>query len=370
MAKRRSVNPLPKLGVKYILDTINQEDIFSVYSGIPLSHISAVAGTNKKLSAPYRNDSDPSFGFTYRYNGKLVGRDFGGYFWGDCFDFVAFTLNKNVYVKNDFGQIMEDIARTFGIHSYATATKKVAYKKLDIEIKKKPVLRIQVRVRKWIRQDGEYWYNRFGVTQKILKYYKVFPVQFLYFNGNEIYEFRPDDPAYAYYLGIRDGIEYWKVYYPYRDKGQRFHSNGGVVQGIHQITPAPFGLITKSLKDVMCAASISVQAIAPASEGGTLTIEQVNYLRSKWNFLISLMDFDRTGRILARKLRRDFNIPSIFITNGEFHTFDFGKGVKDLSDYHDKYGRNQTILIKDKIIECGFESNNELVDFIMKLKHY
>lgn len=368
MSKRKKI--LPKLTVKYILDRVNQEDIFSAYFGIPTSTIEAIVGTNKKISAPYRDDSDPSFGFTYRANGKLIARDFGGYFWGDCFDCVAFVLGYSQYVKFDFGRIMEDIAKTFGIHSHQHGDKNIKYKKLDIQIKHKPVLRIQIRKRKWMHVDGLYWYRKYGVTREILEKYNVFPVSYAYFNGNCIYEFDYDDPAYAYFLGFKDNIEYWKIYYPFRKKGNKFHSNGGIVQGIKQIQPAEFGIITKSLKDVMCLSSLNVQAIAPPSETTVLTVEQVRYIQSKWNCTLSLMDFDETGRNMARTLRRKYNIPSLFITNGDFNTFDFGKKVKDISDYHAKYGHDQTLKLKENIIANDFEFTDNFATFITQLNHY
>jgi len=133
--------PIIKLTSKYILDNINQEDIFSVYFNIPASHISAIVNTNKKISAPYRSDKDPSFGFIYRSNGKLIGRDFGGYFWGDCFDCVGFVLGLNANIKSDFGKIMEHIIKTFRLNKYQNTASTFSYIRKEIEIKEKPVLK-------------------------------------------------------------------------------------------------------------------------------------------------------------------------------------------------------------------------------------
>ena len=366
--KRNKV--IGKLTVSYILDNVNQEDIFATYSGFSTAQISSVVGTNKKLSAPYRRDSDPSFGFTYRNNGKLIGRDFGGYFWGDCFDYVGFTLNLDARDRDSFGKIMEDIAKTFGIHKYKNGTHRVNYKKLDIKIKKKPKLLITTITREWNSFDGEYWFDKYGVSRGILNEYNIVPILYLYFNGNCIYTYDYDDPAYGYYLGHKDRIEYWKIYYPMRPKGKKFHSNGGIVQGIMQIKPANFGVITKSLKDVVTLQALSVQAIAPASEGGIVTKKQIEYIKSKWNYIVSLMDFDDEGRNMARRLRREYNIPSLFITDGRFHTFNFGNKVKDISDYRDKYGGEQTMKLVKAVIDNDFEFTYEFFQIISGLKHY
>lgn len=360
--------PIIKLTSKYILDNINQEDIFSVYFNIPASHISAIVNTNKKISAPYRSDKDPSFGFIYRSNGKLIGRDFGGYFWGDCFDCVGFVLGLNANIKSDFGKIMEHIIKTFRLNKYQNTASTFSYIRKEIEIKEKPVLNIQVRARGWNTQDANYWFNRYGVTRAILTEHEVVPVLYLYFNGNVVYEYDEYDPAYAYYLGKRDYIDYWKVYYPLRKKGSRFHSNGSFVQGIRQIKSADFGIITKAMKDVLVFKSNLVQAIAPPAESVFFTPTQINYIKSKWTNVFSFMDFDRTGRAMARHLRKEFDIPSIFLTNGDFNTYDFG--VKDASDYRHKYGKKQSQLLFSTAFENNFEFTDEFAQLISQLKHY
>jgi len=360
---RRGV--LTKITKDYILNHVNQESIFAVYFGISESDIIALTGTNRKISAPYREDNDPSLGFTYRANGKLSAKDFGGYFWGDCFDCVGFVLGLNPNIKSDFGKIMEDIAKTFGIHKYQDANNTVVHKKLNIQIKEKPKLRIQVATRSWINLDGHYWFTKYGITREILKRYNVFPISYLYFNGQCVYEYDPYDLGYAYFLGKKNGIDYWKCYFPFR-KENKWFSNGGVVQGITQMKPSEMGVITKALKDVMCLASINVQAIAPASETTRFTQQQLNYIKSKWKFTISLMDFDKAGRDMARELRRN-DIPSLFLTNGDFDTFDFGS--KDISDYHNDYGRNQLLQLKDSIIANDFEFTQNFANLLTQLKH-
>jgi hypothetical protein len=363
---RKTRKTLPRLTVKYLLDNVSQEEIFSAYFGIPINDISKITNTNKKISAPYREDKTPSLGFMYRPNGKLSARDFGGYFWGDCFDCVAFVLGLNPNNPADFGKIMEDITKTFKIHKYRDSDTDVKRVKKSIKLKEKSTLRIEIRQRGWIDKDAYYWYNRYGITRTILRKNKVFPIGYLYFNGNCVYEYDINDLSYGYYLGTRDKIKYWKIYFPFRRGTGRWYANGSMVQGIHTIKNSDFGVITKSLKDVMVLQSLNVQAIAPASETTPFTKEQINYIKSKWKFIVSLMDFDKAGRDMARILRRN-NIPSLFLTNGDYDTFDFG--AKDISDYNATYGRKQTLELKNIIVENDFEIDQKFYNLIMQLKH-
>ena len=64
-------------------------------------------------------DEHPSFGFRYDNRGKLKGKDFAGYFHGDCFDAAALVIgeiiHKNVDISNKgwFIFVLKHIAYTF-----------------------------------------------------------------------------------------------------------------------------------------------------------------------------------------------------------------------------------------------------------------
>ena len=84
----RVVPVLPALTATYILEHVSQEDIFSHYFLYSVSEINKCARTNSLIKSRIRADSSPSVGFRYSRN-RLKCRDFGGYFWGDCFDAAA-----------------------------------------------------------------------------------------------------------------------------------------------------------------------------------------------------------------------------------------------------------------------------------------
>ena len=58
-----------------------------------------------------------------------------------------------------------------------------------------------------------------------------------------------------------------------------------------------------------------------------------------------LLDFDLTGIRMANKIRKEYPVVVLFLTNGRFGTKDYG--AKDISDYikiHGRYKAHQLIL--------------------------
>ena len=79
--------------------------------------------------------------------------------------------------------------------------------------------------------------------------------------------------------------------------------------------------------------------------------------------IISLLDFDTTGRNGARYLNETYNIPYIFITRGEFGLPNYE--CKDFADLHDKYTNNQiNDFIKETLtyVELKFKNKGYYPD--------
>jgi hypothetical protein len=72
--------------------------------------------------------------------------------------------------------------------------------------------------------------------------------------------------------------------------------------------------------------------------------------------ILSLLDFDQTGRAGAKYLEETYNIPYLFITRGEFGLPNFN--AKDFADLHDKFNKEQiNKFIEDtkKYVEIRFK---------------
>lgn len=105
----------------YIFSKVSQVTIFSVYTGISVEDIQYCIDTGEFISSPFREDTHPSFGFRYDNRNKLKGRDFAGYWWGDCIDAAATVLSEIVHkqidisIKSQFLFVLKHIAYTLEI---------------------------------------------------------------------------------------------------------------------------------------------------------------------------------------------------------------------------------------------------------------
>lgn len=348
----------PSLTKSYILERISQEEIMEKYLGIPLTIGSFVL-------SPLRVDHNPTCQFYYNQHGRLRFRDFSGHFWGDCFDVVAYKLGVNVSNKKSFQLIIHTIAKDFRIHKYQEDSEVNNYNKItkDFFSKKKVRNKTEFKIvpRAFNYHDDDYW-NKFNIDRNLLKVGKVYAAQEISIRKDSefytnIYRYSLKDPAYCYFGGKdENGVDKWKIYYPFRKKGeQRFHSNSSFLQGEHLITCGRIGIITKAYKDVLAFRSFGLQAVAPSAESVLITQDQFWFMKTKFDILISCMDYDRAGMIMAKKLRDVYRIEPMMFTNGLFNTKNYGS--KDFAEYVDKQKVNNTKQLIDSIFD---KHKNEL----------
>ena len=108
--------------------------------------------------------------------------------------------------------------------------------------------------------------------------------------------------------------------------------------------------------------SFGLQAIAPSSETVPITKDEWYKIKDTCNHWFSLMDFDRTGLMMSRKLRDLYNIQPLLFNNfkpltkklkdgssGQFTGAMLAKNyqgfptVKDFYDYVKAFGKDKTI---------------------------
>lgn len=335
---------LPKLNKEYILKNVSQEYIFKYYWGIEV-----VEGVD--LCNPTRTDNSPGCRFYYK-DGVLRFHDFAGYFHGDCFDAVAFIEKVNIKTRDGFKYILNKIAKDLRLHKYKSKSveKDTIIRNLFIQVvrqKRKEKYSIKYVVRPLNKYDEVYW-HKIKVHLAYLKHFSVFPAQEIYINNFPAYDYNTNDPAYVFDFG--DVI---RVYFPFR-KEKRFLSNGYFLQGLQVLEPALICIITKSYKDVIAIKAVtnkyfSITSVAPPTETYILKEEEVKYLKQNCVFLISLFDFDKTGRKTAFALKRKYGIEPFFFTRGEFKTKDYG--AKDFTDYLEKVGTNSVRELIQSILD-------------------
>ncbi|MBS1960732.1 MAG: hypothetical protein JST04_00845 [Bdellovibrionales bacterium] len=330
---------LPKLTKQYILDRITQEEIFVAYSKVSLEDIQYCLDSNSLIKSPLRTDNIPTFGF--HYTGKILrGQDFAGYFWGDCFDCVAYNLKLDSKNPHNFNIILENIAKAFGIHKYSKSERKIIATNINIIQKVKP--QIDYEIRKWTRKDAEFWKYQ---TRKDLENDGIYPILRMYINNGLIYTHTDNDPCYVYLLGKNKK----KLYFPKRN--QYKFIGDSVFQGIHNFRPSRYGIITKSYKDVrylrLFRDKYDLDAIAPGSEKTIITPNQYIYLRTQFEQLFILYDYDNTGIHSAWKHREKYGIEPIFLRDKIWNR---GLGYKGCKDFY------------DVCIKLGLEKAEELIE--------
>lgn len=357
MKSRRPL--LEKLSIKYILDRHRPEEIFARYWDISEHEITECLHTGKFMCAPYRDDNRPSLGF-YTKDGKVYARDWQGYFWGDCFDCVAFVTRRGKEGK-EFGKVLEQIAYDFGLHRFSKESDRKY--KLNFISQRKPrgKLEIQVGVRPWNRNDAAYWRGKYHFNKKLLDEFYVYPVDCAFINGLLRYTYDRNNPCYAYYFGKdNNGIENWKLYFPYADpkkRQQKFMQNVSCIEGALHIHEAKIGIMTKSYKDVIGVTMVarmnhlSILALAPPSESTIINEHQYNAIMRYVPILYTLSDYDRTGIKFAGKMRRAYNTIPLFFFKGLFGKPNFN--AKDYTDNLERYGLNNISKLTKRFYNDG-----------------
>ena len=216
----------------------SEETYMSYYLQVPV--------VKKLFCSPLRKDSRPTCSF-YRdiSTKKLMFHDFGINFTGTFIDVVKAKYN----VSEDLA--VKIIKNDFGIELF-TDLKKNDLKIIDNneEITIKPQTKIQVKIKPFENEDL-LWWQQFGISESTLKIFNVFRVENVFLNDFVCSSYSKFDPSYGYFFGFKDGLELWKIYYPFRKKS-RFLLNCNVVQGWDQLpSSGNILVITKSLKDVM-----------------------------------------------------------------------------------------------------------------------
>lgn len=266
-------------------------------------------------------------------------KDFSGAFMGDCFSVVQEKFGVSYYLA------LQIIANDFNIiHRTDLTINKPKLEYTGSILEKSEQAKIQVEVREWDEVDLNWW-GKYGITKETLNKFKVYPCKTVWLNGNIFYVFTGTERCYGYFGGIKDEIEYWRIYFAGRRK-YKFISNwkGIQIQGAHMLSKdgGDCIVVTKSLKDVMCLYEFGIPAIAPCSENLFITDSQYERLKKKYKRVFLLYDNDKPGLHAAwtiRKSHPDLKIIYLPINGGD----------KDISDFRKARGYKKTLELINKV---------------------
>lgn len=362
-----------KISRQWIFDNVSQEQIFAHYLGISPIVVLDCLNNNTLIRNPLRTDRTPTAGFYYR-SGRIRFNDFAGYFHGDCFDLVGYIYLLSPYDKQDHARILEKVALDMGL---ITGVKIGNITRFDIV--EKEDYDFEITPRAWTYLDEQYWLKRYEISVSQLNGSFTYPIEDLYINKKRVYTFHFGDPAYAYYIGPYKGKARWKIYFPKRTN-YRFLTNTRVMDLLNTVKEAEYGIITQSRKAALVLHNLGVQAVALSGESALPLKNEINFLQSKWQRIITLLDFDYSGIKMSWLMRKVYNTAPAFIPNGKFNTLDMFPGQPDsqkldIADYIDIYGSyylNEiahyflSLQVEDAITELQ-KPSNDFIDLYEKL---
>ena len=229
----------PKITKDLLLSKFSEETIFCHYLGI--NSIS-----KKLIRNTTRDDKNPTCGFYRNGSGTLILHDFatGEYF--NCFSYVMKAYHC------DYHKALDIIASDFGLIHYDNKPVPTIRHVPTFKGEENKITYIQIEMGKFDEQDLKWW-GSFGITEKTLNKFRVFPCKSVFLNGNLVSQRAQHNLIYGYYFGKKDGIEQWRIYFPKR-KEMRFMGNvpTKTIQGYKQLPKkGKLLVITKSMKDVM-----------------------------------------------------------------------------------------------------------------------
>ena len=309
-----SLEPID-LSKEIILGRISEEEIFNFY-GVPV--------TKGLFCSSLRNDKNPTVSLYRNKSNKLIYHDFGDGTHVDCFGYVQEKFGVSYYMA------LQIIANDFGIISRPCMKKnkpKIEYSGVIFEAVEQA--RIQIEIRDWEKSDLDWW-ESYGISIDTLKKYKIYACKTVWLNDNLFYVWNYGQKAYGYFGGIKDGIEYWRIYFPGK-KRYKFVSNwrSSFIQGANVLPQkSDYLLVTKSLKDVAVLHEYGVPAIAPCSENLFITDLQYNKLKNKYKNIYLLYDNDYAGVCAANKIHKKYPDVKILIIPRKY-----GKDISDVRRY-------------------------------------
>jgi|WetSurMetagenome_2_1015567.scaffolds.fasta_scaffold36698_3 hypothetical protein len=356
----------------YILDTINQIEVFAKYISkytevkLTVDDILYLVKKNYKMNSPFREDYDPSVGFKYNgivsgkdistdfhTHGRLKMRDFvaskpriNSIFWGDCFDLVGYIIGKDPHRPTDFNDILTHI---YYIFHEDEATDEI-HKILKQAVLTRSRTCIDINIREWNNHDAKYW-NQYHIPIDFIKDQKVYPINYYWLNGElTLYEYRPNDPCYAYYSGVdKNGNTLFQLYFPYRNKNRFISNHNGIIDPFN-ITNSDTVVLSKSRKDTILL-QFCIPHIYRDTQPTIYTLHSENtyirevvgeYLMKTYPKRYIYCDYDYVGICSMNHHKREYGFKPLYL-------IPTSPDVKDISDYSKKHGLNKLIELLKQI---------------------
>lgn len=306
-----------------ILSKINAFDIFKKY-------ISNFSEVGRHFTSDLRKDNNPTC-VVAKIGDNLLYKDFAVPGCLNCFDYVMHKYSVTFYQALEIINLDFSLGLLPNIYLDHVPSPAKVYN-VDIDSLEKLPTEIRVSFRDWNLKDKKYWKDTFGITQKTLRYFQVYPLKGYWKNGE--YQ-QCSSLTYGYYFGkYEDGRQGWKIYSPFEVVHNKWRGNASqdIYQGESQLPwTSEILIITKSLKDVMVLYELGIPSVAPQAESIIITQEKYNMYRKRFKRIVLLYDNDGPGVKATERICSELGIPHIYMPEGS----------KDASDFVKNHSLNQ-----------------------------
>lgn len=328
----------------WVFSRVSEKEVMDFYLGRSYDY-------GEMFRSPFRRDRTPTCHVFVSNRNRPMFRDFAEDKPIDCIE----VAQRSTGIWG-FYPILRKITEDLGLAGRQERTTLQIQEEQD-ELREKARAQkahIQIKIQPWQRVDRQYL-EKYGLNDTdLLEQFKVYSPEVVWLHGERYYYWNERDPALAYFFGTaKDGSERWKIYFYKRRTSPRFIGNTSRIQGWVQLPErGNVCVMTKSLKDVMCLSLFNIPAIAMQGEMTLPYPRIVDELKDRFANLYSLYDFDWTGVRAAKKLRDEFAIEPLFLTNGRFGTRDFGS--KDFSDFVRDHSEEEVkALLREAVLHTG-----------------
>ena len=299
------------------ISEVSKQWIFEYY----LNLSEKLDGQDVKLQSVFNvKDKIPSM-FIYFKDDKYKFKDFSSGNQGDSVELVKKLFNLSTRGQA-ISRIISDY-QTYVNHNNLPIVKSIKhYDKWKVR---------NFEIRHWNTLDEKYWVN-FKIDSKTLTHYNVFPLEFFVMTREDeegnLKSIKFNKPyTYGYF---KENGDLYKIYMP-KNLDKKFIKVQNYLQGYEQLTfKTKYLIITSSLKDLMVFNKLNIQnieAVAPDSENTIIHHQTMNKLKSKYDKIIVLFDFDIPGQLAAEKYKNRYDLNHILLPL-----------EKDLSDSVKKFG--------------------------------
>lgn len=289
---------------------------------------------NKPIHSPFRDDENPSFTIVMGRNNKLHHLDYGdSTYSGDVLNFVCQLFN-NITTSQALMKIDHDLNLGITIHDPKAPLNSLERVKSNIILEPKKHSLLQVVSRKFDSAELAYW-NSYHISKKMLEGADIYAVKTLYLDRKR-YPMR-NDLCFAY-LFMVDGKAKWKIYWPERQKGDKWLSNvpNTSMSGMDKIHKGDeYVIITKAKKDELVLSLFLPKVCSVQNESiYSINEDNLSILKECPNSFVNF-DNDETG-IKACKFYNQYGLK--WINCPSSYKDPKGKVIKDFADLGRYYG--------------------------------